>query len=330
MPRFEWAPAAFRRLNGLLCVYKPADVSVVPVLRKIQFNLAKELNALPCYKVESEMRKANPNTDFTAPMVLDTSVPVPAEDLMEHRLVLGQRYLPEDIKLSHIHSLSRFSSGVLLIGVGRGIRKVDLLSSSKFLRVYHVKGRFGMATSDFTPSGKIIERTSYRHIHPIKLDKVLASVQSSHLRNMFHYAGVDPHSQAAYELAAQGLVRPQDSHTPPMIYRVKCIDFQPPDFTLEIHAINEFCDYFMRMIHDIGLQLRSTAVCTGIRRLRYGHFDVSHALLRQQWNFEDILDNMKQNAAMLTPDKLAGEGIMEKIESQESTDDRKRIEDEIL
>ena len=30
------------------------------------------------------------------------------------------------------------------------------------VQVYHVKGRFGWATSDFTPRGKIIERTSYR------------------------------------------------------------------------------------------------------------------------------------------------------------------------
>ena len=46
------------------------------------------------------------------------------------------------------------------------------------------------------------------------------------------YAGVDPHSQAAYELAAQGLVRPEDGHSRPMLYSIKCIDFQLPDFTL--------------------------------------------------------------------------------------------------
>ena len=49
---------------------------------------------------------------------------------------------------------------------------------------------------------------------------------------LFSYAGVDPHSQAAYRLAAEGLVRPEDNHTPPMIYSIKCIDFQLPDFTL--------------------------------------------------------------------------------------------------
>ena len=48
----------------------------------------------------------------------------------------------------------------------------------------------------------------------------------------YRYAGVNPHSQAAYDLAAQGLVRPEDGHTKPMIYNIRCIDFQLPDFTL--------------------------------------------------------------------------------------------------
>ena len=39
----------------------------------------------------------------------------------------------------------------------------DIFTSTVcILQVYHVKGRFGWATSDFTPRGKIIERTSYR------------------------------------------------------------------------------------------------------------------------------------------------------------------------
>ncbi|KAL8612643.1 hypothetical protein ACOMHN_044584 [Nucella lapillus] len=213
-----------------------------------------------------------------------------------------------------------FNGSVAVVGVGKYKDSLDLLAYSRYLRVHHVKGRFGMATDNFSPKGKIIERTSYRHIHPIKLDKVVASIQSSHLRNMFHYAGVDPQSQAAYRLAAEGLVRPQDGHTPPMIYSVKCVDFQLPDFTLEIHSINEQCHYFMNMVHDIGLQLKSTAVCTGVRRLRYGHFNVSHALLRQQWNLEDILSNLRQNAGMLSPRMLGGEGTVRKVEGGDDSE----------
>ena len=45
-----------------------------------------DLNALPCYRIESEMKKADPNADLRAPVVVDPSSPVPAEDWLDHRL----------------------------------------------------------------------------------------------------------------------------------------------------------------------------------------------------------------------------------------------------
>ena len=49
---------------------------------------------------------------------------------------------------------------------------------------------------------------------------------------LFRNAGVQPNSQEAYEMACQGIIRPQDSDSPPVLYGVKCIEFTPPDFTL--------------------------------------------------------------------------------------------------
>lgn len=43
--------------------------------------------------------------------------------------------------------------------------------------------------------------------------------------------GVNMQSQEAYELAVQGMVRP-NSKDVPYFYSIKCIDFQRPDFTL--------------------------------------------------------------------------------------------------
>jgi len=47
---------------------------------------------------------------------------------------------------------------------------------------------------------------------------------------------VNPHSQEAYELACQGIIRPVSTDTPPILYGVKCIYFNPPDFTLGLYA----------------------------------------------------------------------------------------------
>ena len=50
---------------------------------------------------------------------------------------------------------------------------------------------------------------------------------------LYRVCGVDLQSQEAYDLAAGGLLRPRvNKATYPTIYNIKCIHFQPPDFTL--------------------------------------------------------------------------------------------------
>lgn len=49
---------------------------------------------------------------------------------------------------------------------------------------------------------------------------------------VYRAAGVDIQSQQAYELAAKGLIRPKGKESGPIIYGMKCISFNPPEFTL--------------------------------------------------------------------------------------------------
>ena len=62
---------------------------------------------------------------------------------------------------------------------------------------------------------------------------------------------------------------------------------------VEVHATNETCTYLMKLIHEIGLELRSSAICTGLRRIRYGHFTLSHALLTKHCDARSIAENIE-------------------------------------
>jgi len=48
----------------------------------------------------------------------------------------------------------------------------------------------------------------------------------------------------------------------------------------------------MKLVHEIGLELRSSAVCTGLRRIRYGHFTLTHSLLPKHCTAQSIADNV--------------------------------------
>ena len=57
----------------------------------------------------------------------------------------------------------------------------------------------------------------------------------------------------------------------------------------EIHCMHETAQYLRKVVHEIGLELKSSAVCTQVRRIRDGVFVLEDALLRTQWKLPNIL-----------------------------------------
>ncbi|KAJ6654611.1 hypothetical protein lerEdw1_006764 [Lerista edwardsae] len=108
------------------------------------------------------------------------------------------------------------------------------------------------------------------------------------------YANIDLKTQEAYELAVKGLLRPMDK-SPPLITAIRCLCFAPPEFQLEIHCLHETQQYLRKIVHEIGLELKSTAVCTHVRRVRDGVFTLDDALLRTQWNLQNIQTAIRQS-----------------------------------
>ena len=74
---------------------------------------------------------------------------------------------------------------------------------------------------------------------------------------------------------------------------------------VEIHCINETCTYLMKLVHEIGLELRSTAVCPLVRRIRYGHFRLMHALLMKHCDSKSIIENIEFCRNLVSEDVIA-------------------------
>jgi hypothetical protein len=112
-----------------------------------------------------------------------------------------------------------------------------------------VSGRLGEATENGFKNEKVVERSTWTHIRPHHLNNLLSVMQASHQKEMFKYilncsientffvvlfvrsCGVDIQSESAYELASQGPIRPANSKVP-VLYGIKCVAFEPPDFTI--------------------------------------------------------------------------------------------------
>lgn len=133
----------------------------------------------------------------------------------------------------------------------------------------------------------MIEKTSFHHVKRGMFERFLQIYQGQFQKLIPRSYGVDPNSQAAYELHARGVVRPGDLSMP-MIYRLSLLDFFPPYFTLEIQCINETGKFLLKIFNDVSEDLKSAAVVTRIRRVQWGCFSLDHALLKKHWNAENI------------------------------------------
>ncbi|XP_012253904.2 pseudouridylate synthase TRUB2, mitochondrial [Athalia rosae] len=278
------ATQVWKLLNGIATIYKPAGVSLHNSRQTILNHLCRDLNNL---KVRPPRRHVFIEGETNKPMTVRVGI-----NWADHPLVVGPRYQTEDFKLSWAHYIGRDTSGVVVIGINDGSGTVVRIRESRPTRFYRVKGILGQATDNHFLSGRIVEKATYKSIKRATIDAICAATQASHQRKMFELCGLDIQSQAAYDLAVQGPIRPANSRIP-MIYAIKCIEFTPPEFTLELVCINEYEMYLKTLIHDIGIQLHSVATCTKIQCFKYGLFTSEHALLQKHWDVRNILANME-------------------------------------
>uniref|UniRef100_A0A8C7MMM3 TruB pseudouridine (psi) synthase family member 2 n=1 Tax=Oncorhynchus kisutch TaxID=8019 RepID=A0A8C7MMM3_ONCKI len=193
--------------------------------------------------------------------------------LAHHPLVSGPEF--QYIRAAVGHRLDAFSSGVLVVGQANK-------ALTDLYRSHVTRGEFGMREPHI-----VVTNTS-------QLEKVLAMIQGSNQKALLMYSKVDMNTQEAYELAAKGKLHP-DWISPPIMTGLRLLHFQPPHYTLEVQCLNETQRYLCRILHEVGLELRSTTVCKAVRRTSDGPFTVQHTLTRQHWTAPDVTQAIQQS-----------------------------------
>ncbi|XP_044739194.1 mitochondrial mRNA pseudouridine synthase Trub2 [Chrysoperla carnea] len=286
MPITRNSETVFKLLNGIVCVYKPAEVSLKRLCSQIKTKLCEELSQL-----EGRPRLANVIIKGDPSKQLSVHV---ESSYSDHPAVLGPSYKQVDFRCNPVLNLGFNTSGVTLIGINDGTKTAYYMNKNYRTRAYRIKGRFGLASDTYYKDGKFVEKSTFRHIKKYNLDNLLASIQASHQKKKFELWGVDIQSQAAYELAVSDYVKPEITKTP-LLYGIKCVEFNLPYFTIEIHSINEYEKYLHTLIHDIGMNMKSTAHCTGVQCIRHSFYTTENALLKKHWTLQNVLDNIQNN-----------------------------------
>ncbi|XP_004453078.1 pseudouridylate synthase TRUB2, mitochondrial isoform X1 [Dasypus novemcinctus] len=278
--------AGLMRLHGLFAAYKPPGLKWEHLRDTVEMQLLKGLNAGKPPAPELRVRFLPGPVDSREEGELTlTATHVPT--LVNHPLVRGPAFT--SLKVGVGHRLDIQASGVLVLGVGRGCSLLTNMYDAHLTKDYTVRGLLGKATDDFCENGRLVEKTTYDHVTREKLDRILTVIQGSHQKALVKYSNLDLKTQEAYEMAVRGLVRPMNK-SPMLITGIRCLHFAPPEFLLEVQCIHETQKQLRKLVHEIGLELKTTAVCSQVRRTRDGFFTLDDALLRTQWNLHSIQD----------------------------------------
>ncbi|XP_069436170.1 pseudouridylate synthase TRUB2, mitochondrial isoform X2 [Ovis canadensis] len=253
------ASAGLARLQGLFAVYKPPGLKWKHLRDTVELQLLKGLNAGKPPAPKQRVR-----------FLLE-----PVDSSKEKELTLTANRVPTLI------------DHPLVLGVGHGCGLLTDMYNAHLTKDYTVRGLLGKATDDFCEDGRLVEKTTYDHVTREKLDRILAVIQGSHQKALVTYSNLDLQTQEAYEMAVSGVIRPMNK-SPMLITGIRCLQFAPPEFLLEVQCMHETQKQLRRLVHEIGLELKSTAVCTQVRRTRDGFFTLDDALLRTQWDLLSI------------------------------------------
>ncbi|XP_065562879.1 pseudouridylate synthase TRUB2, mitochondrial-like isoform X2 [Artemia franciscana] len=228
-------------------------------------------------------------------------------------IVSGDPVLPEDFKFGFLKYLGFNTSGLLLAGINLTGRAMNVLKTMKWGRTYQVHGEFGIATDtcwspDVQPSpfqngvGRVLERSTYGHLTAKRLEGLLVSVQANYMKAMLMNEKIDLESEAAYELAVSGLLFPgenlSDLSDPRYekdsqsfgITDIRLVNFKSPHFVLELQCIGDKEEWISELIHDIGLRMKTNAVCRKIICIKHGPFTNQMGLLQKHWTHAHILN----------------------------------------
>ncbi|XP_036185392.1 mitochondrial mRNA pseudouridine synthase TRUB2 isoform X2 [Myotis myotis] len=253
--------AGVARLHGLFATYKPPGLHWKHLRDTVELQLLKGLNA--------------------------GKPPAPEQRV---RFLLGPVEGSEDKELTlTATSVPTLTNHPLVLGVGQGRSLLTDMYNAHLTKDYTVRGLLGKATDDFREDGRLVEKTTYDHVTREKLDRILAVIQGSHQKALVTYSNLDLQTQEAYEMAVKGLIRPMNK-SPMLITGIRCLHFVPPEFLLEVQCMHETQKQLRRLVHEIGLELKTTAVCSHVRRTRDGFFTLEDALLRTQWDLHSIQD----------------------------------------
>lgn len=187
-------------------------------------------------------------------------------------------------KVGHAGTLDPIATGLLVIGVGKGTKILDLLTLDK--KEYIATVSIGFKTDTYDITGNITEENYNYHLDKDKLKNVLDSFKGSYNQEVPKFSAVKIDGKKLYEYARKQI----DIELPKRlvtIYKIELLTYNDSEFTFKVLVSKG--TYIRSLIHDISLKLNIPMTMKELIRTKSGKFLLENSnLIDDNYNYIPI------------------------------------------
>lgn len=180
-------------------------------------------------------------------------------------------------KMGHAGTLDPLASGLLIVGVGRGTKRL-----TEFIglpKTYRMTVLLGTRTDTGDLEGRVIERQAMRAVNRTAVKRILESMIGELLLPVPAYSAVKHKGQPLYRYARRGIAVPVIVRkTRIMHLKLLGIRRRGGGIAINIELEAGSGTYARAVAEEIGHRVGAPATVAELRRTRIGTFDVTDAL----------------------------------------------------
>ena len=208
------------------------------------------------------------NINFDEGLVLGIDKPygwTSSDVVRKVKSLIRYRYNKKNVKVGHAGTLDPLATGVLVVCIGKATKKAEALQAEE--KEYVAEVRFGATTPSYDLEKEVDQTYPYEHITEEAIINVLPvyTGEIEQIPPVFSAKMIG--GKRAYEFARKG----HEVEMKPAritISEMKVLSFTSPDLQLWVRCSKG--TYIRSLARDLGLELKSGAHLTGLKRTRSG------------------------------------------------------------
>ena len=171
--------------------------------------------------------------------------------------------------VGHAGTLDPIATGLMIIGVGKGCKILDLLTLNE--KEYIATVKIGFQTDTFDITGNIIKRSDVNKINEKEIENALKHFEGEYLQTVPKYSAVKIQGKKLYEYARNNI----DIELPKRlvkIYKIELLDFNLETLEFTFKTLVSKGTYIRSLINDIGNYLNIKMTMKDLVRIKVGKF----------------------------------------------------------